>query len=419
MSLGLSSDETIDRGVWPDIATVPNRPLRALIARGLVRRAVKSLPLRVTTAGGRQSGAGGAGDPALHLVRPDAFYQRLGAGGLIGFGEAFMAGDWVSDDVVGVLTALARRLDELVPPALQRFRTLAMRTRPDAERNTLDGARVNIHRHYDLSNDLFALFLDRTMTYSSALFHTGTRPCVEQDLAEAQQRKADLLLDIAGVRAGSRVVEIGTGWGELAIRAAARGAEVTTTTISHEQAQYARARIISAGYADRIDVREQDYRDLTGQYSALISVEMIEAVGKDYWPQYFATIERLLRPGGRAALQAITMPHDRMLASAHTYTWILKYIFPGGQIPSLTAIAEQSSRSGLQCAQQCAFGADYAETLRRWRAKFEQHAADVARLGFDSTFRKMWSLYLAYSEAGFRSDYLNVAAFKLSKPGTM
>ncbi len=417
MSLTLDSNEVIDRQLWADIATVPDRPLRALVARRLVRRALKTLPLRVVTADGRQFGAGGPGDPVLRLVRPDAFYQRLGAGGLIGFGEAFMAGDWVADDVVGVLTVLARRLEKLVPPVLQRFRGLAVHTRPGADRNTVDGARENIHRHYDLSNELFSLFLDPTMTYSSALFDAN-RPYDVQDLAEAQQRKADRLLDIAGVRAGSRVIEIGTGWGELAVRAAARGAQVTTTTISHEQAQLARERVTAAGYADRVDIREQDYRDVTGEFDALISVEMIEAVGSDYWPDYFGTIERLLAPGGRAALQAITMPHDRMLASAHTYTWILKYIFPGGQIPSVTAVSEHAHRAGLQVATRFAFGADYAETLRRWRARFEDRADEVQELGFDVTFRKMWSLYLAYSEAGFRSDYLDVVGFELTKPGS-
>ncbi len=416
MSLTLGSNEVIDRQLWPDIDVVPDRPMRALVARRLVRRALKTLPLRVTTADGREFGAGGPSDPALHLVRPDAFYQRLGAGGLIGFGESFMAGDWIADDVVGVLTVLARRLEKLVPPVLQRFRGLAVHARPGDDRNTVDGARENIHRHYDLSNDLFSLFLDPSMMYSSALFDAN-RPYDEQDLTEAQHRKADRLLDIAGVRAGSRVVEIGTGWGELAIRAAARGAQVTTTTISHEQAQLARERIAAAGYADRVDVREQDYRDVTGEYDALISVEMIEAVGSDYWPDYFQTIERLLAPGGRAALQAITMPHDRMLASAHTYTWILKYIFPGGQIPSVTAVTEHSQRAGLQVSTRFAFGADYAETLRRWRARFEERADEVDRLGFDSIFRKMWSLYLGYSEAGFRSGYLDVVGFELRKPG--
>lgn len=412
----LAPDRAIDPDRWPDVVAVPDQPLRAAIARRLVKRAVRSLPIRVTTAGGQRFGAGTGKDPDLHLIRPDDFYQRLAAGGLIGFGESYMAGDWESDDLAGVLTVLAGRMATLIPPLLQRLRTAVVHARPSAQDNTVDGSRKNIERHYDLSNDLFQLFLDPSLTYSSALFDADPDRNAE-DLTGAQHRKIERLLDVAGVREGSSVIEIGTGWGELSIQAAARGARVTTVTISTEQAELATKRIAEAGYADQVEVRLQDYREVTGTFDALVSVEMIEAVGANHWHEYFGTIERLLKPGGRAGLQAITMPHDRMIASMNTYTWIVKYIFPGGQLPSVQSVRQSAGDAGLTVASELTFGLHYAETLRRWREVFESNAdrVDALSVDFDVAFRRMWSLYLAYSEAGFRSRYLDVIQFGLTK----
>jgi cyclopropane-fatty-acyl-phospholipid synthase len=416
MTLTLS--EQIDPARWPDVAVVPDDPVRARIAEQLVRQAVRTVPIRLVTADGRRLGAGRAGDPELRLVRPQHFYRRLAAGGLIGFGESYMAGDWTSEDLAGVLTVLASRVRTLIPPALQRLRSAVLHARPAWQDNTIAGARQNIRAHYDLSNELFELFLDPSLTYSCALFEadpaTGWEP-----LQAAQHRKIDRLLDVAGVRAGSSLVEIGTGWGELAIRAARRGARVTTVTISTEQAELATKRIAEAGLTERVEVRLQDYRDLTGSYDALVSVEMIEAVGANHWDEYFTAIRRLLRPAGRAAVQAITMPHDRMLATMDTYTWMVKYIFPGGHLLSVRAVRECAARAGLTVATELAFGLHYAETLRRWRAAFEANAERVAALSeqFDQVFRRMWTLYLAYCEAGFRSRYLDVVQFGLIRPG--
>jgi cyclopropane-fatty-acyl-phospholipid synthase len=408
-------EKTIDPALWPDIVAAPRRKARALVAERLVRRAVASLPIRVTTADGKRFGAGTSADPDLHLVRPDAFYDRLGDGGLIGFGEAFMAGDWISDDVAGVLTVMASRMATLIPAKLQRLRAAAVHMRPSSQDNTVDGARENIHRHYDLSNELFGIFLDESLSYSSALFEVDPSE-TDEPLANAQHRKIDRLLDIAGVGAGTRLLEIGTGWGELAIRAASRGAHVTSVTISTEQAELATKRVHEAGYADLVEVRLQDYREVTGQFDALVSVEMIEAVGANHWDEYFEAIAALLRPGGRAGLQAITMPHDRMLATLNTYTWIVKYIFPGGHLPSVRAVREEVDRVGMRMNSELSFGLHYAETLRRWRATFEGSESEVDALGFDEVFRRMWSLYLAYSEAGFRSRYLDVVQFGFTKP---
>lgn len=401
-----------DEARWPGLATPPHSPFRARIAEQLFRRAVRPLELRVRMPDGSHLGAGGPGSPELRLNRPAAFFHRLGVDAKIGFGEAYMVGDWTTDALAEVLTPFAERMATLIPPLLQRFRRFVDRGHPSAEKNTIDGARANIHRHYDLSNDLFRAFLDRSMTYSSALFG----PC--DDLTAAQHRKIDSVLDYAGVREGSTVLEIGTGWGELAIRAASRGARVTSLTISEEQRALATERVAAAGLADRVDVKLCDYRRADGRYDAVVSVEMIEAVGESYWPAFFSTIGKRLRSGGRFGLQAITMDHDRVVASARSYTWMHKYIFPGGLIPSTTSIERgMIEHTRLKPAGLREFGQDYARTLRLWRDRFTRRWDEIAALGFDDVFKRMWEFYLAYSEAGFRSGYIKVHQFGFADSG--
>jgi cyclopropane-fatty-acyl-phospholipid synthase len=406
----------IDASLWPDVASLPHRPVRAAVAKRIFHNAVGRIPLRVVEKGGRSYGGGGASAPVLRLVRPDSFFHRLGATGTIGFGEAYMAGDWTADDLAAVLSAFAANMRDLVPAMLHKLRHAVLHRQPAHEDNTVVGARENIRRHYDLSNDLFKTFLDETMTYSSAVY--DGEPCgANDDLADAQRRKIERLLDVAKVGQGTRLLEIGTGWGELALRAAARGATVTSITISVEQADLARQRIAAAGMSGRASVVLQDYRETQGAFDAIVSVEMIEAVGANHWHEYFGTIDRLLAPGGRVGLQAILQDDYTVLATRDTYTWIRKYIFPGGQMPSAESI-ERAVRAAttLRVSDRYLFGRHYAETLRRWRERFEARAAEVAHLGFDETFRRMWSLYLAYSEAGFRTGYLDVAQFTLTKP---
>jgi len=406
----------IDPARWPDVAVVPNRPLRAAVATRVFRHAVERLPLRVVEANGRRYGGGSLSDPLLQLRRPGSFFHRLGASGTIGFGEAYMAGDWTTDDLTGVVSAFAAHMRELVPAVFQRLRHAVLRRQPEADDNTVEGARSNIRRHYDLSNDLFKTFLDETLTYSSAVFD-GEPAHSTEPLAEAQRRKIDRLLDAANVHEGTRLLEVGTGWGELSIRAAQRGAQVTTVTISIEQADLARERIEAAGLSERVDVQLRDYRMVRGEFDAIVSVEMIEAVGANHWREYFGTLDRALRPGGRVGLQAILQDDATVRATQDTYTWIRKYIFPGGQLASTEAInSTLRSHTRLHITDRYCFGRHYAETLRRWRARFEEQAGKVAALGFDDTFRRMWSLYLAYSEAGFRTGYLDVAQFTLAKP---
>jgi cyclopropane-fatty-acyl-phospholipid synthase len=412
------TDWVIDPIRWPDVASARGSAPRGEVARLLFGAAVARLPIRVRLPDGRQLGAGAPDAPLMMVHNPGAFFTRLGAGGLIGFGESYTAGDWDCADLTGLLTVFASHVGDLVPVPFQRLRSLALRRRPADDEQTRDGARRNIGRHYDLSNEFFALFLDETMTYSSALFETGADGspiAAERLLGQAQRRKIDRLLDQARVGPGSRLLEIGTGWGELAIQAANRGAMVRTVTISAAQHEHAARQVAEAGLAERVSVELRDYRDVHGTYDAICSVEMIEAVGERYWDTYFARLDQLLAPGGRVALQAITMPHDRMMASRHTSTWIQKYIFPGGLIPSVTAIEDSLSRTGLRVTERHDFGAHYAQTLRIWRDRFSACSDEVAALGFDEVFARLWLFYLCYAEAGFRAGYLNVSQLTMDR----
>jgi cyclopropane-fatty-acyl-phospholipid synthase len=385
-------------------------PVRAALARLIFRAGVRSLPVRVVLPDGRRWGDGGPDTPVMYLARPTEFFRRIGTDANIGLGEAYQAGDWHSSNVADLLTVFANRLATTVPPWAQTLRLRTQRLRRHPQANTIPAARRNAAAHYDLSNEMFAAFLDETMTYSAAMFTPS-----DTDLTRAQLRKIDTVLDDAAVRAGSEVIEIGTGWGALAIRAAKRGASVTTLTLSAEQARHARRRAVEAGVADRVRILVQDYRQAQGRYDAVISVEMIEAVGAEHWPMFFATLGRLVKPGGRVALQAITMPHRRMRVSQQSHTWINKYIFPGGLIPSVEAIEDNLSKhTTLRVAQRRDLGNDYATTLRSWRERFLANWSAVEQAGFDATFRRGWEYYLAYCEAGFRTGYLGLSQFRLA-----
>lgn len=433
-------DRTPDLGsgivdAWPGLHRVPTGP-RADVGRRIARRifhgAVNRLGVTVLEGDGPDARTLGRGGPRAVLHRPDEFYRRVSQDGLIGFGEAYLTGAWSADDLGGFLTVLAAELPTLVPTPLQKLRAAYVRRPPRGDRNTTGNTRDNIAHHYDLSNDLFATFLDPTLTYSSALFDTAvvtgrdehgehpvaTPPGVEaDDLETAQVRKIDRLLDAVGLREGSRVLEIGTGWGALAVRAAQRGATVHSVTLSSEQLALAQERVDAAGVGDRVTLELCDYRRVVGQYDAVVSVEMIEAVGHEYWSTYFRTIDARLAPGGRAAIQAITMPHDRMLATKHTYTWINKYIFPGGFLPSVRVLDEiTAADTSLRLVDRLGMGSHYAETLARWDDAFLAAHEQVAALGFDEVFERMWHFYLEYSRAGFASGYLDVQQLAFARP---
>jgi cyclopropane-fatty-acyl-phospholipid synthase len=409
----------IDSERWTAVSQAPSSPIAAasaVIANRLLRRAAARLPLRLVYPDGTVVGAADPTAPTLVLHQPESLARRIGRYGLIGFGESYMAGEWSSNDLTAVLTVFATSVADLVPRTLQWLRPIAPAFRPRWRRTSRDQARRNIAEHYDLSNDLFAAFLDETMTYSCALF--TQMPASPDQLAAAQRRKIDRLLDMAEVGCGSRVLEIGTGWGELCIRAAARGAYVRSVTLSAEQQRLAQLRVTAAGLSDSVQIDLCDYRDVEGCYDAVVSVEMIEAVGYHSWPRYFATLEQLVRPGGRVAIQAITMPHSRMLATRNTHTWIQKYIFPGGLLPSTQAISGITERhTGLHTVDMTSLRPHYAETLRLWRERFILQRNELAHLGFDEVFARMWELYLAYSEAGFRSGYLDVYQWTFTREG--
>jgi cyclopropane-fatty-acyl-phospholipid synthase len=394
---------------WPHLARVPHSPLRARAVQEVLRRSAQAIGICVRLADGRAWGR--TDGPVLELRRPDEFFARVGHDGLIGFGESWMTGAWHAPDPVAVLERFAEWMVSHVPTPFHRLLTWLSPKPPVEETNTVAQSPDNIRRHYDLSNEMFALFLDESMTYSSALFEPG------DSLHAAQLRKVDAVLDAAHVQSGSRVLEIGSGWGELAIRAAQRGATVTTITLSPEQKSLAEQRIAAAGQADRVTVLLQDYRVVEGEFDAVVSVEMIEAVGEEYWPDYFGAIDRLVAPGGRAAVQAIVMPDKRLDTTRDAYTWLQKYIFPGGLIPSIEAVnrALASATRGLRVVQQREFGLHYAQTLRMWRERFLARSDDILRLGFDRTFIRMWEYYLASCEAGFRARYLAVSQLTLAR----
>jgi len=388
-------------GPWRELPRTPHAPVQAAICRALLVRVAHGLQVRVQLPDGRSLGPTAPEVPLLVIHRDD-FFHRVGRDGLIGFGESYMAGDWDADDLGAALRPFAARVESLVPAWMQGLRHVYVRHQPVDETNTKRGARRNIARHYDLSNELFALFLDPSMTYSCAWFEPG------DTLERAQARKIDRLLDAVHVRPGTRVLEIGTGWGALAVRAACRGAHVTTLTLSREQQSVARRRANDAGVADRIDVQLRDYRDAQGRYDAVVSVEMLEAVGERYWPTFFSTVDGLVERGGRVGVQTIVFEHARMLATRGQYTWISKYIFPGGAIPSIRAIeGVVAEHTRMVVGDRFHFGRHYATTLRAWRARFDARSAEVEALGFDRTFRRMWDFYLAYSEAGFATGYLD------------
>ncbi|AOW95275.1 cyclopropane-fatty-acyl-phospholipid synthase [Rhodococcus sp. WMMA185] len=422
-----------------EVPTGLRASVSAKVADRLFRRAAAGLDVRIEYPDGTLVGASRGKEilPRMIIRNPDAFARRVGASGLIGFGESYMAGDWTSPDLAAVLTVFASRISALIPRPLQRLRTLYVAKHPEQERNTERNARSNISRHYDLSNELFETFLDETMTYSCALFPSAPTQVGEvrgvtvleaptpqsapkwEDLADSQRNKIDRLLDLAGVGVGTRLLEVGTGWGELCIRAAQRGATVRSVTLSREQQHLARRRVAEAGHSKSVQIDLLDYREVDGEYDAIVSVEMIEAVGHQYWAKYFSVLDRLLAPGGKVALQAITMPHDRMLQTRNTYTWVHKYIFPGGCLPSSKAIESIAAQhTTLRVRERSSMGRHYAETLRLWKERFGSASSRAEELGFDEIFRRMWHFYLCYSEAGFRSGYIDAAQLVLERTGT-
>jgi cyclopropane-fatty-acyl-phospholipid synthase len=344
------------------------------------------------------------GDPAATLhaeirIHDRQALVRMLLHGETGGGEAYTDGLWSSPDLPGLLRLAARDREALALSAgwfrvpAQVRRTIAHRIR----RNTRTGSRRNIAAHYDLGNDFYQLFLDETMTYSSAVFATP-----DQSLAEAQRNKYRIVAANAGLAAGQHVLEIGTGWGGFALYAAGElGCRVTSVTISREQYDLARARVHAAGLDDLVEVQLRDYRDVEGTYDAIVSIEMLEAVGAEYLATFFEVCDRALRPGGRMSLQVITFPDAAYERQRRGANWIQTYIFPGGLCPSLAVIERATRDTRLLITGVTDIAPSYVRTLRAWRQRFLARLDDVRALGFDDRFVRMWEYYLALSEAGF------------------
>ncbi|MBC7916226.1 MAG: class I SAM-dependent methyltransferase [Rhodoferax sp.] len=334
--------------------------------------------------------------------------------GDIGFAESFIAGDWSTPNLTELLTVFSANRKEVEAMVFGTWAgRLLYRVRHLLNRNSRTNSRKNIHAHYDLGNAFYQLWLDESMNYSSAWFN-GDR---SQPTAQAQHAKVRRALECANVRAGDRVLEIGCGWGALAEQAAVeRGASVVGVTLSTEQLHYAQERMQRLGVT-QADLRLQDYRDIDdAPFDAICSIEMVEAVGRAYWPQYFATVSRLLKPGGRAAIQSIVINDALFERYISSTDFIQQYIFPGGCLPCPAEFRRHAEVAGLVAIEEFAFGPDYAETLKRWREAFLARKDEVAALGFDARFMRIWEFYLAYCEAAFETGDINLMQYTLAKP---
>ena len=335
--------------------------------------------------------------------------------GDIGFAEGYIAGDWSTSNLTDLLRVLVQNRAEVDAVIFGSWAgRLFYRIKHLLNRNTRTNSQKNIHAHYDLGNDFYGLWLDATMNYSSALFNGD----MSQPMADAQKAKVRRALQQAGVKAGDRVLEIGCGWGALAEMAAVEmGATITGVTLSTEQLAFANARMQRLGVAERADLRLQDYRDIDdAPFDAICSIEMVEAVGREFWPTYFATVSKLLKPGAKACIQSIVIDdalYERYIVSTD---FIQQYIFPGGCLPCPRVFKEQAEAAGLQVESTLAFGADYAETLRRWRDRFMAERSNVLANGFDERFMRIWEFYLAYCEAAFDEGNIDVVQYTLRKP---
>ena len=347
----------------------------------------------------------GEGALKVHMhVRDMAVFDQVLAKGDIGFAEAYLDGHWDSPDLTALLRLLADNRDALKRAVYGSWRSLlAARVRHWLNGNSKAGSKRNIMAHYDLGNDFYKLWLDPSMTYSSALFTS-----VDQDLESAQTAKYQRMLDRLQAKAGERILEIGCGWGGLAEAATRQGLDVTGVTLSHEQLKWAQARVPSA------DLRLQDYRDLTERYDHVVSIEMFEAVGERWWPTYFKKVADSLKPGGKVMLQTITIRDDLFGAYRKGTDFIQQYVFPGGMLPSSSALHAAAAKQGLVVKDEFEFGEDYARTLSEWRVAFEAQWPAIAAQGFDENFRRLWRFYLAYCEAGFLAGNVNVVQFELA-----
>ena len=348
----------------------------------------------------------------LDIHNPDIF-ARLIRDGDLGFSDAYLEEWWSTPDLMAFMDLIHADNDVLFDgfPGMGLVRAFE-RARFWLRSNSRRQAKKNIAHHYDLGNDFYGLWLDETMTYSSALFETG-----QESMERAQIAKYAQLVDQMGAKPGDHVLEIGCGWGGFAEYAAKeRGLRVTALTISREQFDYARDRIAAAGLSDMVELKLQDYRDETGTYDGIASIEMFEAVGEKYWPVYFNTVRERLKPGANATLQIITVQDKRWDVYRRGVDFVQKHIFPGGMLPSPMALRSEVERAGLKIARSVEFGESYSQTLRRWHDTFNARWEEISQLGFDDRFRRMWNFYLTSCAATFHSGNCDVTQITLTRP---
>lgn len=368
--------------------------------------------LKLTLPSGRcvTLGSGDEIDAALHL-KSYALVWRSMRRGTIGFADSYMNDEVETPDLRAVMEFFLANFAQFDQAGGGWFKTRLFDRLGHRQRaNTKAGSRRNIAAHYDLGNEFYESWLDEGMTYSSGLFKTGG-----ETLAESQDAKHRLVLDALGVEPKSRVLEIGCGWGSVAELLARSGADVTGITVSAEQFEYAKNRLAAAGLSQRADIRFQDYRDVEGEFDRIVSVEMIEAVGAEHWPQYFGVLRDRLVPGGVAVVQGITIREESFESYSRNPDFIQRYIFPGGMLPTVSIMETQAKANGLTFEIVERFGKSYAETLRLWRRNFLAAWPEIKALGFDERFRKMWLYYLAYCEVGFEDGLIDVGVYRFKR----
>ena len=393
-------------------------PAAAPAAARAVFRLLRSLRvggLDVQLPDGTQAHFGSHDQPraALRLVDWKACSAALRSGD-IGFAEAYIDGHWSTPDLVALLELFIANRDAIEAVIYGSWwGSLAYRLKHLLNRNSRRGSRKNIHAHYDIGNPFYRLWLDESMNYSSAWFEGDPT----RSMPQAQAAKVRRALDECGLKPGQRLLEVGCGWGAVAEAAAADiGAHVTGVTLSDEQLAYARERLNRRGLSPLADLRLQDYRDIRDEpFDAIVSIEMFEAVGREYWDSYFQLLQRQLKPGGKACIQTITIRDDLFERYVRSTDFIQQYIFPGGLLPSCAAFRAQAHKAGLEVVNELAFGEDYAETLRRWRVQFLTQEGDVRKLGFDTRFMRIWEFYLAYCQAAFSAGNTSVVQFTLRR----
>jgi cyclopropane-fatty-acyl-phospholipid synthase len=412
-----STANTAARPAVNELALPPSAPAAARAVFRLLRQ-IRGGTLDVQLPDGSQLHFGETADggcrAAIRLLDWRVCSAALKSGD-IGFAESYIAGHWTTPDLVALLKLFIGNRDAIESVIYGTWwGSLAYRVKHLLHRNSRRGSAKNIHAHYDIGNPFYRLWLDETMNYSSALFEGESG----RSMADAQAAKVRRALRECAVQPGDRVLEIGCGWGALAETAAAEfGAKITGVTLSGEQLAYARERLQAKGLAQRADLRLQDYREINDEpFDAIASIEMFEAVGREYWAGFFATLRDRLKPGGRACIQTITIRDDLFERYLKSTDFIQQYIFPGGLLPSPSAFRAEAAQAGLQVVNELAFGPDYAETLHRWRAAFLAQDPAVRQLGFDTRFMRIWEFYLAYCEAAFATGNTNVMQFTLQRP---